>query len=197
MSTRASSRLYTWAIEKAASPKAPFWIGLLFFLELALFIPLDAVLMFFCLQNRSKILLYVTIASVSSLASGFCGYLLGHFLWDLVGPYIVPYLISNASFDRVSSHFHLYENWAVFIGALLPFPLKALSLGAGVFHLGIFPFVLCLFSARSLRFLVIGGTMALWGEKVKQFVERNFHRIIMVLGAKIAMVFFFFWIFAK
>lgn len=197
MNERQPSRLYSWAIQKATSPKAPFWICLLFSLELVLFMPLDAILMFFCLQNRSRIFLYTAIATIASLASGLVGYLLGHFLWDLIGSYVVPHFISTASFDKVSSQFQTYENWAVFFGGLIPFPLKALSLVAGVFHLGILPFALSLAAARTLRFLLIGGTMVIWGEKVKFFVERHFHRIILVIGAKVAMIFLFFWVFSK
>ncbi|HSX37900.1 MAG TPA: VTT domain-containing protein [Chlamydiales bacterium] len=193
MNTNRSSRLYFWATQKAISPKAPFWIGLLFFLELILLIPLDAILMFFCLQKKSNIFLYIIIATTASLASGIIGYLLGYFLWDLIGSYIVPHLISTTSFERVSKQLQFYENWAVFFGSLLPFPLKALSLGSGVFHLRILPFSLCLFGARLIRFFVIGGAMALWGEQMKQFVERHFHRIILVIGAKIGVVFLFFW----
>jgi membrane protein YqaA with SNARE-associated domain len=197
MNEKPPSRLYLWAIQKASSPKAPLWIGLLFVLELFLFIPLDAILMFFCLQNRSRIFLYASIATIASLASGLIGYLLGHFLWDLIGPYVVPHVITTASFDKISSQFQSYENWAVFFGGFIPFPLKALSLGAGVFRLGILPFMLCFAAARTLRFLLIGGMMAIWGEKVKLFVERHFSRIIMVIGAKVAMIFLFFWVFAK
>ncbi len=191
------SRLYAWAIQKANSPKASLWIGLLFFLELVLFVPLDTILLFFCLQNRSRIFLYVGIAAVASLASGVIGYLMGHFLWDLLGSYIVPYLISTSQFDRISTHFQAYENWAVFFGAFFPFPLKAVSLIAGVFHLGVLPFVLYLAAARFLRFFLIGSAMALWGEKVKDFVERHFHRILMVVGAKVAAALLFFWILAR
>ena len=119
-----TSKLYNWAIQKAESTKAPYWIGLLFFLEIILFIPLDAVLMFFCLQHQKKIYLYVAIATLASTLSGLIGYLLGFWLWDWIGPYVVPYLISTTSFDRISNHFQLYESWAVFIGALVPFPSK-------------------------------------------------------------------------
>src|SRR3990172_706955 len=100
-----TAKLYSWALQKAESDKAPYWIGLLFFLEIALFIPLDAILVFFCLQNRQKTFLYATIATIASTASGLIGYVFGHFLWDLVGPYVVPHLISTPSFDRISHHF--------------------------------------------------------------------------------------------
>src|SRR6187431_3120562 len=84
MNEKTPTPLYSWALQKATSPKAPLWIGLLFALELFLFIPLDAILMFFCLQNRSRIFLYASIATIASLVSGLIGYFLGHFLWDLI-----------------------------------------------------------------------------------------------------------------
>lgn len=192
-----SARLYHWAIEKASSTRAPFWLGLLFAMELFLFIPLDAILMFFCLQKRGNIFLYVMITTIASTLSGLVGYLFGHFLWDLIGNWVVPHLISPASFERMSGHIQHYENWAVFLGSLAPFPLKILSLVGGVFHLGILPFITCLAAARLLRFALIGSAMAFWGEKVKAFVDRHFHRIFMLLGAKIAVAFLFFWVLAR
>lgn len=194
---KSTTKLYQWAIQKASSTRAPLWLALLFTLEFLLFIPLDAVLMFFCLQKRNNIFLYIMIATIASTISGLIGYLLGHFLWDLIGGWVVPHLIATSTFDKLSGHFQIYENWAVFFGALVPFPLKALSLVAGVFHLGIIPFLTFLAAARLVRFSLIGGAMALWGEKVKLFLDRHFHRIFMVLGAKVVVALLFFWVLAR
>ncbi len=188
-----TAKLYQWATQKANSKLAYLWVGVLFTLELLLFIPLDAVLMFFCLQNKQKTFYYVLIAAVGSTLSGIAGYLLGHFLWDLIGPYVVPQFISTVFFERLSLHFQQYGNWAIFFGSLLPFPLKALSLTAGVFHFGLFPFICCLFAARLLRFSLVGGAMVLWGERVRNFLDRHFHKIFLLLGAKIIAIFLFFW----
>jgi membrane protein YqaA with SNARE-associated domain len=188
-----TTRLYQWALAKAASPRSTLWLGFLFALELFLFVPLDAVLMFFCLQNRQKILLYVLIAAGASVLSATAGYLLGNLLWELVGPLVVPHFLSQALFAKMSAHFALYENWAVFAAALLPLPLKAVSLAAGVFDLSFFPFFACVLVARLLRFSLIGAAMAFYGEPVKQFVDRHFHRIFLVIGAKTAAAFLFFW----
>lgn len=193
---KSTTKIYNWALEKASSTKAPLWLALLFGLELFLFIPLDALLMFFCLQKRNNIFLYIMIATIASTISGLVGYLLGHFLWDLIGGWVIPHVISSGSFDRLSDHFQMYENWAVFFGALIPFPLKALSLVAGVFQLGIVSFITWFVAARLLRFALIGGAMAMWGEKVKLFVDRHFHRIFMVIGAKVAVAGIFFWVLA-
>jgi len=194
---QSTTRLYNWAMEKANSQKAPFWIAFLFVLELVLFIPLDAILIFFCLQNRKNIFLYVGIAAVASTLSGLVGYLLGHFLWDLIGSYIVPHFISASFFNKLSFQFQVYEVWAVFFASLIPFPLKALSLTAGVFHLGVIPFATFMLLARLLRFSLVGVAMSIWGENVKSFVDKHFHRIIVVIGAKVAMAFLFFWAIAR
>lgn len=192
-----TGKVYNWAIQRTESRLSPLWIGLLFFLELILFIPLDAILIFFCLQNRRKIGWYVLIAAFASTLSGLCGYLFGHFLWDLIGTYVVPHLISPATFDRFEHHYQAYESLAVFLGAFLPLPLKALSLSAGIFHLALTPFLSYLLLARLFRFALVGGSMLLWGEQVKTFVDRHFHRIILVLGAKIAMAYAIFWIISR
>lgn len=191
---RQSTKFYNWAIEKASSSKAPIWLALLFSMELFLLIPLDAVMMFFCLQKRSNIFLYIMIATLASTLSGLFGYLIGHFLWDLVGNFVVPNLISTPSFEKMSHHILQYGSWAVFFGSLLPFPLKALSLVGGVFHIGLTSFMSCLAIARFLRFSLVGGLMAVWGEKVKTFIDKHFHSIFMVLGAKVAVAILFFWV---
>lgn len=192
-----TAKIYQWALQKAESERAPFWMSLLFLFEIALFLPLDAILVFFCLQNRRKILLYILLATIFSTISGLCGYLLGHFLWDLIGPYIVPHLISAASFAKASLHLQHYETRAIFFGALLPFPLKILSLTTGVFHLGLIPFLTYFVTGRLLRFLAIGGSMMLWGDKVKTFIDKHFHSVIVLLGAKAALVFTFLWLLAQ
>jgi membrane protein YqaA with SNARE-associated domain len=192
-----TGRLYQWAIQRTESSRAPLWVALIFFLELILFVPLDAILMFFCLQNRKRIFLYVLIASLASTLSGLCGYLLGHFLWDIIGPYIVPHLVSASVFERFSVHYQNHEIWAVFFGSLLPIPMKVLSLSAGIFHLGFGPFLACLFFARFLRFSLVGIAMHLWGEAVKGFVDRHFNGIFVIIGAKIALGFAFFYAIAR
>lgn len=188
-----TTKLYNWAIEKASSPKSTLWLALLFSLELILLIPLDAVMMFFCLQKRSHILLYIFIATLASTLSGLIGYLIGHFLWDLIGNWVVPHLISTSTFTNLSNHLQDYESLAVLFGGFAPFPLKALSLAAGVFHLGALSFISYLAIARLARFAIIGATMAMWGKKVKVFVDKYFHHIFLLVGAKIAAGILFFW----
>jgi membrane protein YqaA with SNARE-associated domain len=192
-----TEKLYKWATLKATSDKSPVWIGVIFLLEIFLFVPLDAVLMFFCLQNPKKTFLYILIAAICSTISGVIGYLFGHFLWEVIGPYVVPHFIAAASFDNISNHFQAYEQWAVFFGTLVPFPIKILSLSAGVFHLGLGTFISYMVLARLLRFSLVGGAMLLWGNKVKSFLDRHFHQVLLALAAKAALIVFVLWLAAR
>jgi membrane protein YqaA with SNARE-associated domain len=188
-----ATRLYLWAQRKALSERAPYWVGVLFFFELALFLPMDALFLFFCLQNRRRSFLYAGVATFASTASALVGYGLGYFLWDLLSPYLVPYCLSEVSLHRMMHHLQSYEAGAVFLGALVPFPLKLVSLAAGIFQLGLSAFILWFLTARILRFFLIGSAVLLWGESVRIFVERHFHRLLVILGAKILTLLLFFW----
>jgi len=192
-----TEKLYLWASEKANSKRASLWVGVLFLLEIFLFVPLDALLVFFSLQNRRKIFPYIALAAVASTISGCIGYFAGHLVWDAVKPYLVPYVLSPSLLARMSAHFVEYEHWAIFLGSLLPFPLKALSLSSGMFHLPLPSFIFCLITARLTRFALLGGAVALWGEKMKTFLDKHFHSIMILLLAKVALACLFFYLLAQ
>lgn len=194
---RVTQKFYNWGVAKANSPHATAWLGTLFFFEVFLFLPLDALLSFFCLQTPKRTFFYAILAAVTSTIGALMGYAIGYFLWDLVGSYVVPHLISTSLFNNISLHLQNHEGLAVFIGAFAPLPIKVLSLASGVFHLALPTYTLYMFSARICRFLLIGGAMFLWGEKGKLFLERHFHRVVVVVGAKLTVAFALFWALAR
>ncbi len=186
-------KIYNWACLKVHAPFATLWLGLLFLFELVLFVPLDALLMLFCLQKRERSFHFATIAAIASTLSGIGGYLLGMLLWDTIGPYIVGPVISQEFFDRMSLHYTEYESLAVFFGALLPIPFKVVALSAGFCQVPFLPFIACVLGARLLRFFFVAGAIYRFGEPINAFIERHFSRILVAVGAKIALTFAFFW----
>jgi membrane protein YqaA with SNARE-associated domain len=188
-----AKKVYNWASAKANTPLAPLWLGIVFLLEMVLFIPLDALLMLFCLENPKRRFLYALIATVASMISGIIGYFLGLFLWDIIGPYIVGHLISTDFFNRLVLHYTTYESWAVLIGSALPVPFKAITLSAGFCKIAFLPFIACVCAARAFRFFLLAELMHLWGVKIKAFIDRHFNRILVAVGAKIAIGLTFFW----
>lgn len=188
-----SKTIYNWAAAKANSRFSHFWLGIVFILELVLFIPFDAVLVLFCLENPARRYVYASFAALASVITGLVGFLIGSLAWDLVGPWVLDRLVSQNFFDNLCLQYQNYQAWVVFLGSLLPMPLKAVTLSAGVCHLAITPFLLCIFLARLLRFFLVAKAVHLWGDKIKAFVSRHFGGILLVMGAKIAIAFAFLW----
>ncbi len=189
-----ASRIYTYFSQKVSSSYAPLWLGVLFLLEIGLFIPLDAVLMLFCLENRSKRFLYAAIAVVASTMSGVVGYFLGLFLWDHIGSFVLTHLVSQDFFARLVTKYEHYEHAVVFIGSALPFPFKAIALSAGFCKVSFFSFVTAVFLARFCRFFFLAHVLGIWGIQVKSFMERHFHRVLYVVAAKIVIIGLLLWI---
>src|SRR5262249_40053546 len=147
-----AKRAYHWACEKTHSRFAPFWLFVIFLFEIVLFLPMDALLMLFCMQNPKKRFLYASLATCASLVAGAVGYLVGFLLWDVIGDFMMTHLISEEYFHRLVVHYTQYEHFAVFIGSLLPIPFKAITFSAGVCHLPFAGYLLALFCARGVRF---------------------------------------------
>ncbi len=194
---RGLKKLYYWACEKVHSRFAPFWLGLIFAMEIALIIPLDAVLMLYCLQKKEKRWLFAAIATLGSAVSGVIGYLLGWLLWDTIGPYVVGHLISQDFFSKLAEHYANDETLAVMVGSFLPIPFKAITLSAGFCQIPFLPFLACVLAARAIRFFLIAEAVQRWGGQITAFIDRHFSSLMMALGVKVALTISFFFLLSR
>ncbi|HEY2810356.1 MAG TPA: VTT domain-containing protein [Rhabdochlamydiaceae bacterium] len=189
-----AKRAYSWAASKADLPLAPLWLGFIFLGELFLFLPFDAVLMLFCLQNPERRFAYAAIATLSSLVVASIGYAIGYLLWDTIGPFVVKHLISADFFHRFVEHYRQHENAAVFIGGLLPIPFKAVTLSAGFCQLSIGTYLFYIALSRAVRFFFLAELMYRWKTQIKGWLDRHFNRVLIAIGVKVLFSFCFFWI---
>jgi membrane protein YqaA with SNARE-associated domain len=189
----AAKRLYGWASLKTKERFAPAWLGIIFLSELVFFIPMDAILLLFCLENPGRRYYYAAMATLASLITGAVGYFLGHLMWDLLQPYVLDHWISTAFFNQVCAHYQAIQGWAVFLGALLPVPYKAITLSAGVCHLSLMSFLSAIVAGRMLRFFSIAKVTEKWGAPIKAFIDKHFHRFVFAVGLKIAFALSLLW----
>jgi len=187
-------KVYNWAASKASLPLAPMWLGIIFSSELFLFLPLDALLMLFCLQNPQRRFLYASIATLVSICVALIGYGIGLLLWDSIGPFIVKHLLSENTFNTFVQHYSQHESGAVFLGALLPIPFKIVTISAGFCQLSLASYLFFIGLARAVRFFSLAEAMYRWQAPIKRFVDRHFNRLLMGFGLKVALSFSFFWI---
>lgn len=191
---QSARRIYNWACAKAYSPFAPLWLAFIFFLEMFLLLPMDALLMLFCMHNPERRYIYALVATLSSLFIGLIGYGIGYLLWDAVGDFVTHYLISKDFFSRMVLHYNEHEHLAVFLGGFLPIPFKAITISAGFCKLPVVSYCITLLFSRALRFFLLAELMQRYGDKIRGFIDRHFNGLLVAFGIKVVLTFGFFWI---
>lgn len=155
-------------------------LSFLFFIEAIFFFPVDPLLIVFCTQNRKQSFFYSTVAVLSSVLGAIVAYLIGMWGWDLIGSKLMFYIITPATFEKVTQLYKNYESLIVLIGAFTPIPYKAITLSAGFFKMPIIPFILFSIIGRGARFYLIGSLIYLFGDPIKKFIDRYFNLLVML-----------------
>ena len=170
--------VYQWLGKHVHAPYGTFVFALLVFIEGFFIVPVSTLLAFYSLENRNKALFYALLATLVSALGAAAGYGLGMLLWSVGGKSIIHFFISPEKFEHLVDQFKSYQAWTTFVVALTPMPFKMLTLTAGFLRLPIIPFIILSMLARGLRFFVISGAIALWGEKVHYYLNEYFYYII-------------------
>ena len=173
--------IYDWMGKKVNSPFALVWLFGLFFVESSvLFIPVDPLLILFCVQNNKRSLFYAGVATIASVCGGIFGYMIGAVMWQSIGVKLVGWLFSEQTFLNLVERYKLYQNWAVLIAGFTPVPYKAVTVSAGFCHLPIVPFIWYSFIARGARFFLVAGMIRIWGAQVQRFIDKYFNILVVV-----------------
>jgi membrane protein YqaA with SNARE-associated domain len=159
-------------------PHAPWYLGGLSFAESSFFpIPPDVMLAPMSLAQPGRAVWFATLTTLTSVAGGVLGYLIGVFAFELVAPLLEGGRYA-ASFDLAKVWFDEWGFLAVLAAGFSPIPYKVFTITAGVLSMAFFPFVLASFIGRGARFYLVAGLMAWGGEKM----ESKLHRWVDWLG---------------
>lgn len=171
------SKLYKWTMNLSRHPRAPWFLGGLSFAESSFFpIPPDVMLAPMCLAQPKKAWLFALLTSVTSVAGGAFGYVIGLFAFDVVQPYLQESHYWDAYLMAVE-WFKNWGFWAIFLAGFSPIPYKVFTIAAGAMSMAFAPFVLASMIGRGARFFLIAGLMALGGEKMEVLLGRYVDRI--------------------
>jgi membrane protein YqaA with SNARE-associated domain len=166
--------LYDWTLRLAAHRNAAWALGGVSFVESSFFpIPPDTLLIPMVLANRAKAWAYATICTVTSVLGGVAGYLIGYFLFDVIGEPLLAFYGYGGKFQDFAARYNEWGAWIVFIAGVTPFPYKVITIASGVTHLNIFVFILASIAARAARFYAVAGLLYLYGPAVRNLIERR------------------------
>jgi len=169
---RLFSPLYLRAMRWARHPHAPWYLGGLSFAESSFFpVPPDVMLAPMSLAQPAKAWRFALLTTLTSVAGGVLGYLIGWLAFDLIEPllhqanYHGKYLEARAWFDA-------WGFWAIFLAGFSPIPYKVFTITAGVVSMALLPFVLASVIGRGARFFLVAGLMAWGGERMEKQLKQ-------------------------
>jgi membrane protein YqaA with SNARE-associated domain len=166
--------LYDWTLRLAAHRRAAWALGGVSFVESSFFpIPPDTLLIPMVLANRAKAWAYATICTITSVLGGVAGYLIGYFLFDLVGQPLLNFYGYGGKFQDFAARYNEWGAWIVFIAGVTPFPYKVITIASGVTQLNIVVFIVASIVARAARFYAVAGLLYLYGPAVRNLIERR------------------------
>jgi membrane protein YqaA with SNARE-associated domain len=176
----ALKRIYYWCGQQVHTVYAVPLLAFLFFIEAIFFIPVDPLLILYCIEDRMQSFYFAAIATVSSVAGGVMGYFIGYAIWESFGKMLVGMLFSPETFNHALQQYKHYESWAVLIAGFTPVPYKAVTLSAGFCKLPLIPFIIFSLIGRGARFFLIAFAIRIWGEQIKQYIDRYFNLLVIL-----------------
>lgn len=168
-------RLYNWTVGWAERPGGSWALFGIAFVESSFFpIPPDVLLLALCVGSPKKSFRFALICSVGSVLGGMFGYLIGHYAWHAVKDFFIPFVFSQALFDKVQALYQGNAFLAVLTAAFTPIPYKVFTVAAGVFDVNFWTLVSASVVGRSARFFLVGGILFYFGPQVKSLLEKYF-----------------------
>ncbi len=125
-------RVYDWCIAAAHKPYALWLMGFVSFVESSVFpIPPDTMLIPMSLARPEKAWTYATVCTFTSVAGGVLGYVIGAYLYDTVGHWLIQMYGYG---DKVEAFRELYAKWGtwiILVKGLTPIPYKIVTITSG------------------------------------------------------------------
>jgi membrane protein YqaA with SNARE-associated domain len=175
-------RIRHWAVAHAHHPSAVWILGIVAFCESSFFpIPVDTFLVALVILNRKKWLLFGIVATVMSVIGGIAGYLVGWFLFDTVGVWLVETYQIQSQLAIVQGLYADNVFLTAFTSAFTFIPYKVFTLAGGAFKVSFIPFVVASILGRGTRFMAEAYLMHRYGAHVGKVIYRWFSLLIGVI----------------
>ena len=179
-------RAYAWFASKAESTYASFWLGALSFTDSSVFIiPPDPLLIALVYVRRRRWVYYALLTTLTSVAGAVFGYVLGAFLFHIVGLPLIELYGLTGYFDDAAALIDKGVFWFTFIAAFTIIPFKFAVLFAGFTKANFVAFVAAAVVGRALRYFLLAALTRIFGAYVHTYIQRFWTASSFVAGAVI------------
>jgi membrane protein YqaA with SNARE-associated domain len=190
-------RLYDWCISAAGKPHASWLMGIVSFAESSFFpIPPDVMLIPMSLARPDKAWFYATLCTLTSVAGGVVGYLIGALLYDSIGQWLISLYGYGDKVEAFREAYNEYGAWIILLKGLTPIPYKIVTITSGFAGYNIFLFVILSIVARGMRFYLVAFLLNRYGDRARAIIEERLGfwvttgTIVLIIGIIAALYLF-------
>ena len=175
--------VFLWALMKPLGIWGVFLSG---FLDSAFIgLPIDVVVATYVYTDRTRMILYIVMASAGSSLGSLVMYWIGY----KGGNALLRKRMSPERLQRIEAAFAKRQFLALMIPAMLPppTPFKLFELAAAAFEMPVGKFLLSIFTGRCIRFLVISLLTLYFGPQFVHWSGALFHHHFKWIAAVVVL----------
>ena len=176
-------RLYNWILSWAHHPMGTWMLALLSFIDSSIFpIPPLFLQVGLSLERPKKSFWYATVNTVASVLGSVVGYLIGMFLFESVGKWVIEKFGDPKEFENLAGYFSKNMFAFVLFYSFLPFPYKVITIGSGFLHADLPTLMIASTIGRGFRFFGLAAVCRWGGTRTKEFIDRYFNRVMIAIA---------------
>jgi membrane protein YqaA with SNARE-associated domain len=167
-------RLYDWCIDAAGKTYATWLMGIVSFAESSFFpVPPDVMMIPMSLARPDKSYYYATVCTATSVAGGVLGYLIGMFLYDTLGHWVVALYGHGDKIETFRDAYRDYGAWIILGKGVTPIPYKIVTITAGFAGYSLGLFILFSVISRGARFFIVAFLINRYGARARAMIEER------------------------
>lgn len=171
-------KLYFWTMRLAEGPRALLALMAVSFAESSFFpIPPDTLLIPMALAQRERAFRLAAWCTAASVLGGIVGYAIGSLLYDSVGKWIIDLYGYGQGIEAFRETYAKWGAWIILIKGMTPIPYKIVTIASGFAGYNFGLFVLLSIITRGVRFLLMALLLYIYGEPIRDFIERRLQAV--------------------
>lgn len=176
-------RMYDWVLSWAERPSGPAALTGLAAAEAVFFpVPPDVLLIPLCLGRPRRALWFALLCTAGSVGGGLLGYWVGSGLYESVGRPILEVYGYLDVYHSVGEAYRQNLVWTLGVAGFTPIPFKVFTIAAGGFKVPILAFLGISAVSRGARFVLVAAILRVFGEPVRDFIDRWFNLLTVLLA---------------
>ncbi|MGZ3409627.1 MAG: YqaA family protein [Xanthobacteraceae bacterium] len=183
-------RIYDWCIRAAEKPYAAWLLGAVSFAESSFFpVPPDVMLVPMSLARPDRAWFYAVVCTLTSVAGGVLGYVIGSMLYDSVGSWVIDFYGLGGKVESFRDSYREYGAWIILLKGLTPIPYKVVTITAGFSGYNVWLFILFSVITRGARFSLLAFLLSRYGMQAREIIEKRLGFWVLVSAVTIIVGF--------